>query len=184
MRILVAFGSKRGGTQGIAEQAGEALRTVGHAVDVRPAREVGSLEPYDAVLLGGALYMYHWHRDARRFARRHEDALVQRPTWFFSSGPLDDSAERLPLPPVPGVQKLMDRVHARGHETFGGRLEADAPGFTARHMAREHAGDWRDAGHIRRWAREVAEALPAPTPAPSGWAPPPRQEPGPTPSAP
>jgi hypothetical protein len=38
--------------------------------------------------------------------------------WFFSSGPLDDSAERQEIPPMESVRKLMARVGARGHCTF------------------------------------------------------------------
>ena len=35
------------------------------------------------------------------------------------------------IPPVPQVQELLERIGARGHVTFGGRLPADAKGFPA-----------------------------------------------------
>jgi menaquinone-dependent protoporphyrinogen oxidase len=34
---------------------------------VRPAHEVAGAGGYDAVVLGGALYMGRWHADAKRF---------------------------------------------------------------------------------------------------------------------
>jgi hypothetical protein len=106
--------------------------------------------------VGGALYAHRWHGDARRFVKRHAAELQRRPTWLFSSGPLDASATRAEIPPVPQVRQLMGRIGARGHTTFGGRLTADARGFVASSMARTHAGDWRDPGQIRAFARRIA----------------------------
>jgi menaquinone-dependent protoporphyrinogen oxidase len=158
MRVLVAYGSKMGGTAGIAELVGQALTDAGFQADVRPVSEVDRIEAYDAVFVGGALYSSHWHRPARRFVKRHASALRERPVWLFSSGPLNGSAIDAILP-IPQVQKLLERIGARGHVTFGGRLLADAKGFPAGAMARTHAGDWRDPERIRGWAAEVAMEL-------------------------
>jgi menaquinone-dependent protoporphyrinogen oxidase len=78
--------------------------------------------------------------------------------WLFSSGPLNGSAAEA-IPPVPQVRELLERIGARGHVTFGGRLAADAKGFPASAMARANAGDWRDPAQIRGWAAEVAVEL-------------------------
>jgi menaquinone-dependent protoporphyrinogen oxidase len=53
----------------------------------------------------------------------------------------------------------MKRVNARGHVTFGGRLSPDATGFSARSMAKEHSGDWRDPAQVEAWAKTVATQL-------------------------
>jgi menaquinone-dependent protoporphyrinogen oxidase len=164
MKILVTWGSQHGGTEGIAEILAEALRRDGIEVDARPAGRVDTLAGYDAVIVGGALYANRWHRAARRFVRRHVDELRRVPVWFFSSGPLDDSADRGELAPTGQVTALMARVGARGHVTFGGRLAADATGFPARAMAKEHAGDWRNPERIRAWADELARRLPTARP--------------------
>lgn len=103
--------------------------------------------------------MNRWHRDARRFVRRHADALRDRRVWLFSSGPLDDSATAGDIAPVPRVAALLRLVDAHGHTTFGGRLEADARGFVASRMARNTAGDWREPSHIREWAAQIADQL-------------------------
>ena len=159
MRALVAYGSKRGGTAGLAQMIGDALSAHGVDTDVRPAREVSTLDPYAAVVVAGALYMNRWHRDARRFVRRHADALRVRTVWLVSSGPLDDSAAAGQLPSVPTVARLAALVGARGMQTFGGRLAADATGFPAKAMAKTRAGDWRDAGNVERFAADVAAEL-------------------------
>ncbi len=159
MSTLVAYGSKRGGTRGLAEMVGQALREEGFTVDVLPAGAVPGVDGYDAVIVGGALYAFRWHRAARRFVKRHAARLRQRPVYFFSSGPLDDSASCKEIPPVKGVQKLMRRVDAKGHVTFGGRLSPDAKGFPASAMAKKQAGDWRDQGQVRSWVGSIAPAL-------------------------
>jgi menaquinone-dependent protoporphyrinogen oxidase len=159
MKLLVTYGSKLGGTKGLAEIVGDALRRHGCAVDVvRAGRDV-SPNGYDAVIVGGALYAGRWHRDAVRFVRRNRRPLHGMPVWLFSSGPLDHSAESREIPPVRQVRHLMSRIAADGHQTFGGRLERDAPGFMARAMAKNLAGDWRDASHVERWTSRIVDQL-------------------------
>lgn len=168
-QVLVAYGSRRGGTAEIAVWIGAELRKAGLRADVRPARAVRDLAAYHAVVLGGALYGGRWHRDARRFARLHGGALRERPVWLFSSGPLDRSAETAEIPPVRGVRRIAGRIAAQGHATFGGRLIEDARGFIAARMAVRLAGDYRDRRQVQEWARGVAAELrrpvhPVPTP--------------------
>jgi hypothetical protein len=47
-------------------------------VEVRPARQVKRVNGYDAVILGGSVYLNRRHRDARRFARRLAGSLILR----------------------------------------------------------------------------------------------------------
>jgi menaquinone-dependent protoporphyrinogen oxidase len=164
IRVLVTWGSKRGGTEGIGRVLGEALQSHGFEVVAAPASRVESLDSFDAVIVGGALYANRWSAVARRFVNRHIAHLRKRPVWFFSSGPLDDSADRDGIPPTPQVAVLAERVGAQGHVTFGGRLAADAKGFPASAMAKTKSGDWRNPDRIRAWAYELAGALPSAAP--------------------
>jgi menaquinone-dependent protoporphyrinogen oxidase len=159
MRVLVSYGSKRGGTAGLAAMIGHAFENAGVMADVAPARTVRSLDGYDAVIVGGALYMSRWHRDARRFVRRHAARLSERPVWLFSSGPLDDSSASTEIEPVAQVSSAMRLCHARGHMTFGGRLSPQARGFPASAMATKQAGDWRDEAQVNRWVDDLAGQL-------------------------
>jgi menaquinone-dependent protoporphyrinogen oxidase len=136
MRVLVTWGSKRGGTEGIARIVGEALQHEGLDVDVLPARAAARATNFDAAIVGGALYANRWHPAARRFVNRQEKRLRGVPVWFFSSGPLDESAEHNAIAPTRQVTTLMERVGAQGHVTFGGRLTPDAHGFPASAMAK------------------------------------------------
>lgn len=160
MRILIAYGSKLGGTEGIARTIGDTLTQLGHRVDILPANTVDGLDVWDAVVVGGALYIFRWQKHAKRFVNRHIDELKQMPVWFFSSGPVDDSAKKSDIPPVKQVSKLMARVQARGHKTFGGRLAPDAQGFMAQNLVkRGMVGDFRDMDQVRQWTSEVEAEL-------------------------
>ncbi|MEU3244333.1 flavodoxin domain-containing protein [Streptomyces sp. NPDC006875] len=153
---LVAYGTTNGSTARIAETIAEVLRQEGVSVEAVSARSVTDLESYDAVVVGGGLYAGRWHKDARRFVRRHGRALADRPLWFFSSGPLDATASERDIPPVPGVQRAMARLDAREHITFGGCLEEGATGFIARKIVSSgKGGDFRDCGQIEGWAARI-----------------------------
>lgn len=153
MRVLVAYGSKHGGTRGLAEWLGSSLEDLGHDVTVAAITDVDDVDRYEAVVVGGALYMMRWHADARRFVKRHMRELQDRPVWFFSSGPLDETATEEIIPAVRFVRRAMEQVGARGHMTFGGRLE---PGVA---NAKLPTGDWRDRQQVTGWAEEIAEQL-------------------------
>ena len=158
--MLVASGSKFGATAEIAEAIGKTLRVAGLEVDVTRARDVRSLEPYRAVVVGSAVYMARWRRDAGRLLHRRE--LSQRDVWPFSSGPVgegrgdaNEQAERWTQPKR--VQRLAADIGAHEHVVFGGRVSEDAGGFIRRSMARNsppELRDRRDWSAIEAWAPE------------------------------
>jgi menaquinone-dependent protoporphyrinogen oxidase len=158
--VLVAYGTKNGSTAQIAEAVAEVLNKEGLTARARPAGSVDGLGDCDAVVVGGALYAGRWHKDARRFLRRHRRALAERPLWLFSSGPLDASAAERDIPPVPAVRRAMTRFDVRGHVTFGGCLEEGAKGRVAGMILRSgKGGDFRDFTAIEQWAAQVAQEL-------------------------
>ncbi|MGN6216272.1 MAG: flavodoxin domain-containing protein [Solirubrobacterales bacterium] len=163
MTVLVAYSSKRGSTAEIAETVAATLRRAGLDVDLELAEEVKSLEPFDAVVLGSAVYMKRWRGDARHFLKRHRRALRQLPFWVFSSGPVGDPTNDNPewMEP-PKLAAKVEELGGRGHVVFGGCLPAEPKGFMERAMVegtpKEHR-DRRDWAEIRAWAGEVAAEL-------------------------
>lgn len=93
IRVLIAYGSKMGGTEGLADMLAAELVAQGIPTDVRAADSVDTLVGYDAVIVGGALYVGRWHRAARRFVKRRRTQPPHR------HGPR--LGERAPLPPLP-----------------------------------------------------------------------------------
>lgn len=183
MSVLVAYASRHGATQGIAERIAGTLRSEGLDAEARPAGSVKSLDGFDAFVIGSAAYMHHWLKDAADLVRRNRRVLRERPVWLFSSGPIggpidakgrDQRAGSVPREIIefaPGLQ-------ARDHHVFFGSYEVRRKpiGLAERlaapflsHLpadAREAMpeGDFRDWPEIEGWAREIAHDL-APAPA-------------------
>jgi menaquinone-dependent protoporphyrinogen oxidase len=167
--VLVAYASKRGSTAEIADAIAETLRQSGLSVDCIEVGEVGSIEAYDAVLLGSAVYMKRWRGDAKHFLRNHGKELSQRPFWVFSSGPVGDpesEADPSWLEPPRTIEQVV-RLGAREHVVFGGRLPIDPRGPIEHTMVKNTAPqyhDRRDWDEIRAWATHVASELHAAVP--------------------
>jgi menaquinone-dependent protoporphyrinogen oxidase len=162
-RVLVAYATKHGSTREIAEEIGRVLEAAGLETVVMPARGVVDLAPYDAIVLGSALYAAHWRREANRFVTRHLEELRHRPVWLFSSGPLDRSADAGILPATPTVAVTAELIGAQGHCTFGGRLLADTPGLDPQVLLTHPVGDFRNWPAIRDWAATIASTLGTPS---------------------
>jgi len=163
MTVLVAYASKRGSTAEIAETVAATLRREGLKVCLETAGDVGSLERFDAVVLGSAVYMKRWRGDARHFLKKHRKALRQMPFWVFSSGPVGDPARDDPAwSEPPSVVAKVEEMGSRGHVVFGGRVPAEPRGFMERAMVDgtpKQYRDRRDWDEIRAWAKQVASDL-------------------------
>jgi menaquinone-dependent protoporphyrinogen oxidase len=95
MRVLVTAATKYGSTAEIARAIGDVLAERGFDTTVIPPQEVGSIEDYDAVVLGSAAYAGHWLEPAKELVDRSGDALAGRPVWLFSSGPVGDPSRKM-----------------------------------------------------------------------------------------
>jgi menaquinone-dependent protoporphyrinogen oxidase len=136
-----------------------ALVEHGIEVDVGDATSIDEIDGYDAAVVGGAIYHGRWHSDATWFVERNLEALRAINVWFFSSGPLDDTARSGSLAPIAHVQQLARRADIRGHMTFGGVLEATSKGRLASLLAWGKPGDFRDPTHVAEWIEHVATRL-------------------------
>jgi menaquinone-dependent protoporphyrinogen oxidase len=153
--LLVAYATKHGSTEEVAESIAEALAASGHEVDVRAAADVRDLGGYDGVILGGALYMGRWHGDAVGFLERHRRALATIPVAVFAMGP-----QTLADADVAGARAQLDRALAKVTDVtpsavaiFGGVIDPTTLRFP---LSRMHASDARDWEAIAAWANDVA----------------------------
>ncbi|MGA3370755.1 MAG: flavodoxin domain-containing protein [Terracidiphilus sp.] len=177
MRVLLAYASRYGATQGIAERIAATLGQQGLEVTIEAARRAGDPAGYDAAIIGSAAYYFHWMRPAAKFVRRNSKALANRPVWLFSSGPLGNKAQDAQgrdlcevLEPKE-IAEFRETVRPRNHSVFFGALEAGKLGFWHRLAYKLPAnrdnsflphGDFRDWAAIDAWANSIAEALKAP----------------------
>lgn len=163
MTVLVAYASKRGSTREIAETVAATLRREGLGVCLERVEDVESLEPYDAIVIGSAVYMKRWRGDARHFLKKHRKALRHKPFWVFSSGPVGDPANDNPewMEP-PKIAEKVEELGGKGHVVFGGCLPSEATGFMVKAMVEgtpREFRDRRDWAQIRDWAHQIASSL-------------------------
>ncbi len=174
MHVLIAYASRHGATQGIAERIAERLRAAGLAVEVGPVTDGRDVRDYDAVVVGGASYLFHWLKDATRFVERNRAVLAERPVWLFSSGPLGtdliDAQGRDVLVTTEPKEwtQLREAVHPKDVHVFFGAFDPSTPpkGLAERFVrlmtaARDAlpAGDFRDWPAIDAWADVIAAEL-------------------------
>jgi menaquinone-dependent protoporphyrinogen oxidase len=159
--ILVAYATRYGSTQEVAEAVAATLRERGLAVDIQPMRQVRTLDQYRAVVLGAPLYVVHWHKDALHFLARHREALTQRPVAIFALGPLH--AEEKEFQEVRGQ---LDKELAKfpwltpaAIAIFGGKFDPEKLTFPHNllpALKNMPASDVRDWTAIRAWANDLA----------------------------
>ena len=162
--VLVAYATKYGSTQEVAEAVAAALRESGLKVDVHPAREVRGLEGYDAVVLGAALYMYKWHKDALGFLSKHRKALAGRPVAVFALGPVHVPHDEKEWQ---GSRAQLDKELAKHSwlkpvavEILGGKFDPTKLSFPWNKFAgKEPPSDARDWTVIRAWAAGISKLL-------------------------
>ena len=164
-QILVAYATKYGATAEIAEKIGEVLREAGLQTDVLPADKVSDLTPYQAVVLGSAVYMGKWRDEAAKFLEDNENALTERPVWLFSSGALGegDPVELMQGWRFPEAQQeVADRIQPRDIAFFHGVLDTEKLSLPEKLIlkgVKAPVGDFRDWGAITTWATAIAEEL-------------------------
>lgn len=170
-KVLVTYASKYGATAEIAEKIGAVLCQAGLQAEVVPVDDVRELSAYQAVILGGALYIGKWHKGAETFLKTHEKDLTARQVWVFSSGP---TGEGSPIELVEGqrvpaaLQPVVDRIHPRDIAVFHGHIDPDKLNvmekFAIKNVVKKPFGDFRDWGMIINWANQIAHALKDPQP--------------------
>ena len=163
--VLVSAASLHGATAEIAQAIGQALSEQGLTVTVIPPGDVRSLDGYDAVIIGSAVYMGHWLDPAKELVNRFHDALTDRPVWLFSSGPVGKPsgklAQSMDQDPV-DLPGLLEATRARDHRRFAGKLDRKVLSLPQRAsllVFRGLNGDFRDWADIRQWAEGIAQQL-------------------------
>jgi menaquinone-dependent protoporphyrinogen oxidase len=172
MRMLVAFASRTGATAAIADRIAERIRLAGIDVDCVSVTEAPMVSSYDAFVVGSAVYIGRWEKEARAFVESHAEILAGRPTWLFSSGPLgteptlENGEDKLEgAVEATELQRLTELVRPRDHAVFFGAFDAGRAGVGIRMFRLLPAGrklleegDFRDWPAIEAWADEVAAA--------------------------
>jgi menaquinone-dependent protoporphyrinogen oxidase len=183
-KVQIVYGSRHGGTRGIAERIGEVLEAHGIGATVESAGSATAADDADAYVVGSGVYMGSWLDEPLGFLARNQGILATRPVWLFSSGPLPGSTKEKPaedplenaLGPLEGpgsggrkkVDALSSATGVRDHRVFLGAFDPkDPPKAMSERLVRMlpaakgvlPEGDFRDWSAIEAWAREIGQAL-------------------------
>ena len=174
MKILVAYATRHGATQGIAERIAQTLEADGLDVTLSPVERAAGIGGFDAYVIGSAAYMGRWLKEANTFVQRHRDALAGRPVWFFSSGPVGpDVPDKKGVDPRKASEprdflEFEGVVPGRGREVFFGAYDPDLSSGTILGRLSKiipaikdalPAGDFRDWPTIEAWSHRIATEL-------------------------
>ena len=166
-RILVAYASMFGSTAQIAQVLGAALRDAHTVVDVRAVIDVNDVGPYQAVVIGSAIYNGHWLPEAVEFVRLHEATLCRVPVAYFAACMLlhrdTPRHRRVVATYLDAVRHVAPYVEPVDVGMFAGKLRYRNLPLLERLLFALQAhlpwGDFRDWSAIGAWAQDLRPAL-------------------------
>lgn len=168
MRILIAYATRTGSTQGVAEAIARVFCDVGDRVDVLDAEDITHVGEYDGVIIGSAIRIRRWLSEARELITENEDVLARMPVAYFAVGLTlvhkraggGEVAEAESYAHLP--EKSAPSIHPVSTASFAGALYPDRLSLGERAITAAFgvpAGDYRDFDAIRAWATEVRQAF-------------------------
>ena len=168
IKVLVAYASKYGATEEIAERIGLILSQAGLLVDVSPVNEVVTLETYHAIVMGSAVYLGQWRRSAAKFLRKNKHELAKKRVWLFSSGPTGkgnpvEIMKGWKYPPT--LQLSISAIKPCDIALFHGQLNLEKMNMIERFVIskiKAPVGDFREWDVIENWAKSIAFQLNTP----------------------
>jgi menaquinone-dependent protoporphyrinogen oxidase len=164
-QILVAYATKYGATAEIAEKIGQILLQAGLRTDVLTVDSVSDMSLYKAVVLGSAVYIGQWRKEAGKFLKANEKVLTKKLVWLFSSGPtgVGDPVALLQDWHFPkALQPIADRIHPHDIAVFHGVVDMNKLNPIEKQMLKSvnaPPGDFRDWDTINAWASSISDVL-------------------------
>jgi menaquinone-dependent protoporphyrinogen oxidase len=162
-RILVVYASKNGSTAEIAQAIGKELQAAGHTADAVEISKGASPQGYDAVVIGGPVYMGRMDGSIGKFVKRHYPDLARVPVAGFVVCLAAASKDK------EGMARAEKALHAAlaplkpvAETIFAGKLDPEKLSWFQRWITRKvksPVGDFRDWSAIASWARKLPGKL-------------------------
>ncbi|MGA7245245.1 MAG: flavodoxin domain-containing protein [Terracidiphilus sp.] len=169
--VLIAYVTRSGSTEDVAEAMGLTMQEAGIPVDVKPMVDVESISDDTSVILGAALYVGHFPKEFHRFVVRFQRELGNERPWIFALGPTERDPKHF-LAAEDQVRKELAKypwIHPADVRVIGGSFDPHhlklpfpfsivmkLPGNPMRKLPPSDIRDW---DWIRAWARSIAEYL-------------------------
>lgn len=165
-KLLVAYASKCGSTAEIAEAVAKTLCAGGINAALSSAEKIKSLQGFDGVILGSAIYMGSPLKSAEQFVDRFSEDLATIPAAVFGVClTMKDASSQNESTALAYLAPLTKKIKPVSTIAFAGRIDhaslptiyrffsqADNSGILAE-------GDFRDWGVINGWASQMTEVF-------------------------
>jgi len=162
--VLVAYATRHSSTAGIADNISDVLCGLNHKVDLRYVENVSSIEGYDAVIVGSAIYEFNLLPVAVEFIDRFKLPLASMPVAYFfgCAGLKEDTPEN-----QEGVLIYINPVLTNYPDIvpvdigrFGGGIDFsrlnDFEKMIVNFIGVTESEDWRNWEKIGAWAEKVS----------------------------
>ena len=165
-KILVAYATKSGATAEISKAITESLCARGLSAELKRANHVTSLEGYQGVVLGTAIYMGNPLKEAANFVEKFGSQMANIPLAIFDVClTMKEATSENEKTALAYLKPISDLIAPIKTGAFGGRIsfttlpplyrmfaQADKQGILAE-------GDFRDWGAISTWAEDLGVVL-------------------------
>ena len=119
-KIIIAYATNAGTTAEVAQAISEEFaKDARFQVDVKLLDEVENFEPYLAAVIGAPM-IFGWHREAKRFVKKHQEPLSRLPVAYFITAMNLTKTDEISLDGIPlSVDPIVARqVKKAGRLTF------------------------------------------------------------------
>lgn len=163
--VLIAFATRGGTTQSIAERLGARLAATGHRATVGPVQDDPDPAAYEALVIGAGVLGGSVYPAAGEWLTAHRVGLTGRPVAVFVTCltvVADDAERRAQALAYPRQLAAVLPAPALDTRVFAGAYD---PGRRRRWervaalLNRAPRGDFRDWKAVDAWAEELAERL-------------------------
>ena len=161
--ILIAYATRAGSTFDVAEAIRQSLAEHGAQVEMRPVKEISSLEPYRAVILGSAIRAGSWLPEAVEFVKLHKSELENLPlVYFLVCATMREDTPKHHDQVLAYLKPVRAMIEPLEIGLFAGKLDANKLGLFAKMLVKvmhSEQGDWRDWEAIHEWAGKIYNRL-------------------------
>ncbi|TAJ44136.1 flavodoxin domain-containing protein [Methanofollis fontis] len=162
-KILIAYASRYGSTQEIAESMARILEEQGFAIDCMNVMDVRDIGPYAAVVAGSPIYMGKWLVEAVDFIKLFRNDLKIRPLAIFAVGySMKEESDVIRKSARASMSEVTMYVQPQAEGLFAGKFDPDTMSqadLQIMKMAGAVPGDARDWTMIGNWTRALPSIL-------------------------
>jgi len=165
-KILIAYASEYGSTEGVAKMIGKTLCCVDSRVDIKYIGSIDNIDGYEQVIIGSPIQYDTWMDEAKTFAHTYEKELsVLNVSYFFTCLTLSKKSKKTIKQAqryADNLSRLNSNIRPQSIGQFAGVLDYSKFSFSFRLLARGmftilgvKEGDYRDWNAIVKWSNKI-----------------------------